>query len=135
MISHHCILLNAKGIAQMAGSRRFGDANVLAGSSRSRETEEEKTWRRGTERLAIGRRTEGEGSFLKVPEESITAAMWVPQFHDMGLIGGFMTTVYARIHTVACSPMHFLSRPIVVSLVEMAELFPRGREPPLQCGL
>ena len=37
----------------------------------------------------------------------------MPQFHDMGLIGGFMTTIYARTHAIVCSPLDFIQRPLV----------------------
>jgi acyl-CoA synthetase (AMP-forming)/AMP-acid ligase II len=36
---------------------------------------------------------------------------WLPLFHDMGLIGGFLQTVYLRIPTFVMAPKYFLARP------------------------
>ncbi|MBL9039545.1 MAG: fatty acyl-AMP ligase [Archangium sp.] len=37
---------------------------------------------------------------------------WLPQYHDMGLIGGVLYAVYWRIPVVLLSPMAFLMRPV-----------------------
>lgn len=40
-----------------------------------------------------------------------TLAMWLPQYHDMGLIGGLLTAAYRGQHCVYMSPVAFLRRP------------------------
>jgi amino acid adenylation domain-containing protein/thioester reductase-like protein len=37
---------------------------------------------------------------------------WLPFFHDMGLIGNLLQTVYLGTHIVLMSPIHFLQKPI-----------------------
>ncbi len=37
---------------------------------------------------------------------------WLPLYHDMGLIGGWLMPLYAGVPTVLMSPMAFLSRPL-----------------------
>src|SRR6266545_4263036 len=37
--------------------------------------------------------------------------IWLPPYHDMGLIGGIMQTLYCASHTVLLSPLDFLKRP------------------------
>ena len=49
------------------------------------------------------------------------AHRWAPQYHDMGLIGGFMTTLFAGPHTIACSPLDFIQRPLLWT--EMVERY------------
>lgn len=46
---------------------------------------------------------------------------WAPQYHDMGLVGGFMTALYSRAHLVACSPLDFIKRPLLWT--EMVERY------------
>ena len=41
-----------------------------------------------------------------------TCVIWLPPYHDMGLIGGIMATLYVGFHTVLMSPIAFLERPI-----------------------
>ncbi|HZI13110.1 MAG TPA: condensation domain-containing protein, partial [Myxococcus sp.] len=38
--------------------------------------------------------------------------IWLPPYHDMGLIGGILTPLYAGIHTALLSPLDFLKRPL-----------------------
>ncbi|RKH63065.1 amino acid adenylation domain-containing protein, partial [Corallococcus llansteffanensis] len=38
--------------------------------------------------------------------------IWLPPYHDMGLIGGILTPLYASIHTALMSPLDFLRRPL-----------------------
>ncbi|WP_394829312.1 AMP-binding protein [Pendulispora albinea] len=40
-------------------------------------------------------------------------AMWLPPYHDMGLIGGILHTIYVGMPTVIMSPTLFLRRPLV----------------------
>ncbi|MDQ3933035.1 MAG: fatty acyl-AMP ligase [Actinomycetota bacterium] len=42
-----------------------------------------------------------------------SAVIWLPPYHDLGLIGGIMQSVYAPMSCVLMSPMTFLRRPIV----------------------
>jgi acyl-CoA synthetase (AMP-forming)/AMP-acid ligase II len=43
--------------------------------------------------------------------EGETEVVWLPNFHDMGLIGGILSPIYNRIYAVLMSPFHFLQRP------------------------
>ena len=36
---------------------------------------------------------------------------WLPLYHDMGLIGAWLTCMYLGVRTVIMSPLHFLARP------------------------
>ncbi|CAG8438120.1 11242_t:CDS:2 [Acaulospora colombiana] len=40
-----------------------------------------------------------------------TIAFWVPQFHDLGLIGGFLNTVRGACRSCVMSPLTFLQKP------------------------
>ncbi len=44
--------------------------------------------------------------------ESVTAASWLPFFHDMGLIGGILAPLYAGYRSVFINPKTFVQRPI-----------------------
>ncbi|CAB9504303.1 D-alanine--D-alanyl carrier protein ligase [Seminavis robusta] len=52
------------------------------------------------------------GTSLQLTSTSLTAS-WVPQYHDMGLVGGFMSTLYSGAILVMASPLDFLSKPIL----------------------
>lgn len=39
-------------------------------------------------------------------------AIWLPPYHDMGLLGGIMQPLYAGFPLVFMSPMHFVQRPL-----------------------
>ena len=41
-----------------------------------------------------------------------SSVFWLPPFHDMGLIGGILQPIYARIPTVLMAPVTFLQRPL-----------------------
>ena len=41
-----------------------------------------------------------------------TGVFWLPAYHDMGLIGGILETLYVGGHSVLMSPAAFLQRPI-----------------------
>ncbi len=45
-------------------------------------------------------------------EEFLHAAFWLPFYHDMGLIGGLLATLYLGGHSLVHSPRSFLQRPI-----------------------
>ena len=40
------------------------------------------------------------------------AVFWLPHYHDMGLIGGILDTIYIGGHTTLMSPRSFLSKPL-----------------------
>jgi len=40
-------------------------------------------------------------------------AIWLPPFHDMGLIGGVLTPIFAGAHVSLMSPLTFLKRPLL----------------------
>ena len=43
---------------------------------------------------------------------SIRAVIWLPPYHDMGLIGGIIQPVYAGGETILISPVHFIQKPL-----------------------
>ncbi|WP_433733212.1 fatty acyl-AMP ligase [Nocardia sp. CA-129566] len=45
-------------------------------------------------------------------DDSMTAVSWIPQFHDMGLIGTLLAAIYNGGNLVFMSPTTFLKRPI-----------------------
>ncbi|CAB9504321.1 D-alanine--D-alanyl carrier protein ligase [Seminavis robusta] len=54
------------------------------------------------------------GASTQMTSTSVTA-LWVPQYHDMGLVGGFMSCLYSGVTLVMTSPLDFLSKPIIWS--------------------
>ncbi|MER7584619.1 condensation domain-containing protein [Kitasatospora sp. NPDC097691] len=44
--------------------------------------------------------------------EDTSAVVWLPPYHDMGLIGGILTPLYAGFPVTLMSPMSFLRRPM-----------------------
>ncbi|CAB9531468.1 Putative fatty-acid--CoA ligase FadD21 (Partial), partial [Seminavis robusta] len=44
---------------------------------------------------------------------SKVAVIWLPQYHDMGLVGGYLTCFYSGCALKATSPLNFLSRPLL----------------------
>ncbi|MFD5461539.1 condensation domain-containing protein [Kitasatospora sp. NPDC127059] len=44
--------------------------------------------------------------------ESTRALIWLPPYHDMGLIGGLLQPLYAGCPVTLMSPLHFLERPM-----------------------
>ncbi len=51
-------------------------------------------------------------SETEVDERSVLVG-WVPLFHDMGLVGGILNTMYSRAHLVFFSPLSFVRRPLL----------------------
>ena len=43
---------------------------------------------------------------------SSRGVIWLPPYHDMGLVGGIVGTVYAGMDTILISPVHFIQKPI-----------------------
>lgn len=46
------------------------------------------------------------------PHEARKGCIWLPPYHDMGLLGGIMQPLYAGFPLVFMSPMHFVQQPI-----------------------
>ncbi|MDX1387248.1 MAG: AMP-binding protein, partial [bacterium] len=44
--------------------------------------------------------------------ERDTGGSWLPPYHDMGLIGGIMESLFIGTHSLLMSPLHFLQRPM-----------------------
>lgn len=44
-------------------------------------------------------------------QTSSTVVCWLPQYHDMGLIGNILGTLFNGMHTVLMSPLSFLKQP------------------------
>ncbi|CAB9525674.1 7a-methyl-1,5-dioxo-octahydro-1H-inden-4-yl [Seminavis robusta] len=53
--------------------------------------------------------------------DTTVGALWVPQYHDMGLVAGFMTTLYAGSSLVMASPLDFVVNPLLWS--DMVETY------------
>jgi acyl-CoA synthetase (AMP-forming)/AMP-acid ligase II len=49
-------------------------------------------------------------AFAITPESR--GVIWLPPYHDMGLLGGIIVPLYAGIHVVLLSPFAFLQRPL-----------------------
>ncbi|MFI1241036.1 fatty acyl-AMP ligase [Nocardia salmonicida] len=45
-------------------------------------------------------------------DDASTGVTWIPQFHDMGLIGSLLASIYAGANLVFMSPTTFLKRPV-----------------------
>ncbi|CAB9527399.1 D-alanine--D-alanyl carrier protein ligase [Seminavis robusta] len=60
------------------------------------------------------------GTSTQMTSTSVTVS-WVPQYHDMGLVGGFMSCLYSGALLVMTSPLDFLSKPVLWS--DMIETF------------
>ncbi len=43
---------------------------------------------------------------------SSRGVIWLPPYHDMGLVGGIVGTVYAGMDTILISPVHFIQKPL-----------------------
>ncbi len=43
---------------------------------------------------------------------STSGAYWLPNYHDMGLVGGILQPLYGGFHNVLMSPMSFLQKPV-----------------------
>ncbi len=43
---------------------------------------------------------------------SCRGVIWLPPYHDMGLIGGIIQPVYAGAQTILLSPVHFIQKPL-----------------------
>ncbi|CAB9501608.1 D-alanine--D-alanyl carrier protein ligase [Seminavis robusta] len=52
---------------------------------------------------------------------SSVGALWLPQYHDMGLVGGFMAGVYVGHHVIMTSPLDFIAKPLLWS--DMVETY------------
>ncbi|MBM4094475.1 MAG: fatty acyl-AMP ligase, partial [Planctomycetes bacterium] len=45
-------------------------------------------------------------------DESSVGVIWLPPYHDMGLIGGVLQPLYGGFPTILMSPMHVIQRPL-----------------------
>jgi 8-amino-7-oxononanoate synthase len=43
---------------------------------------------------------------------SSRGVIWLPPYHDMGLVGGIIQPVYAGMDTILISPVHFIQKPL-----------------------
>lgn len=43
---------------------------------------------------------------------SMRGVIWLPPYHDMGLVGGIIQPVYAGADTILISPIHFIQKPL-----------------------
>ena len=50
---------------------------------------------------------------LKEPLHSMTSVSWLPPYHDLGLIGGILGTIYLGATSVMMSPMTFIKHPFI----------------------
>lgn len=48
---------------------------------------------------------------FEVGEESV-GIHWLPPYHDMGLVGGILTTIHGRCSSVLMAPSYFIQKPI-----------------------
>lgn len=46
-------------------------------------------------------------------EKNLRLVIWLPPFHDMGLIGGVLSPIFAGAHVSLMSPLTFLKRPLL----------------------
>lgn len=53
------------------------------------------------------------GNPFVASRSELEVVIWLPPFHDMGLIGGVLTPIYAGAHVSLMSPLTFLKRPFV----------------------
>lgn len=51
-----------------------------------------------------------QGFGLKTDQDR--GVVWLPPYHDMGLIGGILESLYVAGHSILMSPLHFLQRPL-----------------------
>lgn len=51
------------------------------------------------------------GDDFETSFKDFNIVIWLPPFHDMGLIGGVLTPIYAGAHVTLMSPLTFLKRP------------------------
>ncbi|WP_133135786.1 aminotransferase class I/II-fold pyridoxal phosphate-dependent enzyme [Legionella rowbothamii] len=49
---------------------------------------------------------------LNIQEDKDSLYSWLPQYHDMGLIGCILTPIYTGLYTIIDSPFHFLTEPL-----------------------
>ncbi|MFJ1268230.1 aminotransferase class I/II-fold pyridoxal phosphate-dependent enzyme [Legionella lytica] len=49
---------------------------------------------------------------LQIQEDTDVLYSWLPQYHDMGLIGCILTPIYTGLYTIIDSPFHFLTEPL-----------------------
>lgn len=54
---------------------------------------------------------EGNPAFADI--EQLKAVIWLPPFHDMGLIGGVLTPIYYGVNVTLMAPLTFLKRPFL----------------------